>query len=109
MCHPCHTLTRRGSKNGLHLFESLRCCHCISLAKAVGPASANGETGDAGIERITTQTVFDILEIPQRARGAGARRRLAKLMAQLGWMAVRVRGLTRGGSRVAVRRLQSRL
>ena len=27
----------------------------------------------------------------------GACRRLAKLMAELGWMAVRVRGLTRGG------------
>ena len=28
---------------------------------------------------------------------AGTCRRLAKLMAELGWMAVRVRGLTRGG------------
>lgn len=50
-----------------------------------------------GVERLTTQTVFDILEIPQRSRGAGACRRLAKLMTQLGWTAVRVRGLTRGG------------
>jgi hypothetical protein len=57
----------------------------------------HGKIGDDGIERITTQLLFDILEVPQRSRGAGACRRLAKLMAELGWMAVRVRGLTRGG------------
>ena len=56
-----------------------------------------GKAGDDGIERISTQALFDILEVPQRSRGAGACRRLAKLMAELGWMAVRVRGLTRGG------------
>ena len=56
-----------------------------------------GQIGDDGIERVTTQTLFDILEVPQRSRGAGACRRLAKLMAELGWTAVRVRGLTRGG------------
>lgn len=56
-----------------------------------------GKIGDDGIERITTQILFDILGVPQRGRGAGACRRLAKLMAELGWTAVRVRGLTRGG------------
>ncbi len=56
-----------------------------------------GKVGDDGIERITTQLLFDILEVPQRSRGAGACRRLAKLMAELLWTAVRVRGLTRGG------------
>jgi len=63
----------------------------------------HGRIGADGIERVTTQTVFDILEIPQRSRGAGACRRLAKLMSQLGWTAVRVRGLTRGGYREQVR------
>jgi len=62
-----------------------------------------GKVGDDGIERVTTQTVFDILEIPQRNRGAGACRRLAKLLTQLGWTAVRVQGLTRGGYREQVR------
>ncbi len=57
----------------------------------------HGKIGDDGIERVTTQTLFDILEVPQHSRGAGACRRLAKLMSELGWMAVRVRGLTRGG------------
>ncbi|MGD0316950.1 MAG: hypothetical protein ABSB37_13600 [Xanthobacteraceae bacterium] len=56
-----------------------------------------GQIGDDGVERITTQLLFDILGVPQSSRGAGASRRLAKLMAELGWMAVRVRGLTRGG------------
>jgi hypothetical protein len=56
-----------------------------------------GQIGDDGIERVTTQVVLDVLEIPQRNRQAGAYRRLAKLMAQLGWTACRVRGLTRGG------------
>jgi hypothetical protein len=45
-----------------------------------------GKIGDDGIERVTTQTLFDILEVPQRSRGAGVCRRLAKLMAELGWM-----------------------
>ena len=57
----------------------------------------HGKIGDDGIERITTQLLFDILQIRQGSRGAGACRRLAKLMAELGWMAARVRGLTRGG------------
>jgi hypothetical protein len=55
-----------------------------------------GRIGDDGIERITTQMLFDHLELFQRSRGAGACRRLAKLMTELGWMPVRVRGLTRG-------------
>ena len=53
-----------------------------------------GKVGDDGIERVTTQILFDILE-SQRSRAAGACRRLAKLMAELGWTAMRVRGLTR--------------
>jgi hypothetical protein len=57
----------------------------------------HGQIGDDGVERITTQRVLDILEIRQRARRAGTYRRLAKLMTELGWSAVRVRGLTRGG------------
>jgi hypothetical protein len=56
-----------------------------------------------GLERVTTQMLFDVLEVPQRSRSAGACRRLAKLMTELGWTAVRVRGLTRGGYREQVR------
>jgi hypothetical protein len=51
--------------------------------------------GDDGIERMPTQTLFDILEVPQRGRDAGACRRLAKLMRELGWSPIKARGLTR--------------
>src|SRR5436190_18803215 len=50
-----------------------------------------------GLERVSTQTLLDVLEVPQRSRTAGTYRRLAKLMVELGWTAVRVRDMTRGG------------
>jgi hypothetical protein len=62
-----------------------------------------GQVGDDGIERISTQTLFDHLEVLQRSRGAGACRRLAKVMRELGWSAVRVRDLTGGGYKEQVR------
>lgn len=56
-----------------------------------------------GLERVSTQTLLDLLQVPQRQRTAGAYRHLAKLMAELGWTAVRVRDLTRGGYKEQVR------
>ena len=56
-----------------------------------------------GLERISTQTLLDILEIPQRKRTAGTYRHLAKLMTEIGWAALRVRDLTRGGYKEQVR------
>jgi hypothetical protein len=56
-----------------------------------------------GLERISSQTLLDLLEVPQRNRTAGTYRRLAKVMAELGWTAVRVRDLTRGGYEEQVR------
>jgi hypothetical protein len=56
-----------------------------------------------GLERVTSQTVLDVLEVPQRNRRAGTFRRLAKVMAELGWTAVRVRDLTGGGYKEQVR------
>src|ERR1700738_1674988 len=49
------------------------------------------------------KTLLDILDVPQRGRTAGTFRRLAKLMTELGWTAVRVRDLTRGGYKEQVR------
>jgi hypothetical protein len=43
------------------------------------------------------------LEVPQRSRTAGACRRLAAVMTELGWTPVRVRGLTPSGFREQVR------
>jgi hypothetical protein len=48
-----------------------------------------------GIERVTTQMLLDVLEVPQRKRRAGTYRHLSKLMVELGWTAVRVRARTR--------------
>ena|ERR1700722_11766153 len=62
-----------------------------------------GTTGFDGLERVSTQTLMDTLEVPQRSRTAGVYRHLAKLMAELGWTAVRVRDLTRGGYKEQVR------
>jgi hypothetical protein len=56
-----------------------------------------------GFERITSQTLMDLLEVPQRNRTAGTFRRLSRIMAELGWTAVRVRDLTRGGYKEQVR------
>ena len=42
-------------------------------------------------------------EVPQRERTAGAYRHLAKVMAELGWTAVRLRDFTRGGYKEQVR------
>ena len=55
------------------------------------------------LERVSSQTLLDLLEVPQRNRTPGTYRRLAKVMAELGWTAVRVRDLTRGGYREQIR------
>jgi hypothetical protein len=62
-----------------------------------------GKVGDDGIERISTQAVFDLLEVPQRSRGSGASRRLAKLMRELGWTPIKARGLNQAGFREQIR------
>ena len=56
-----------------------------------------GRVDPDGVERLTTQDVFDVLDVAQRERTTAACRRLAKTMRGLGWTALRVRGLTRGG------------
>ena len=62
-----------------------------------------GQIGNDGIERISTQALFDHAEVLQHHRDAGACRRLAQLMRELGWTPVRVRDLTRGGYKEQVR------
>jgi len=56
-----------------------------------------------GLSASPPQNMMDVLEVPQRQRTAGAYRHLASLMVELGWTAVRVRDLTRGGYRETVR------
>ena|SRR6478736_612350 len=62
-----------------------------------------GKVGDDGVERIATQALFDILEVPQRSRSAAACRRLARIMRELGWSTMKARGLTQAGYRDQVR------
>jgi hypothetical protein len=62
-----------------------------------------GTAGFDGFERISTQTLMDLLEVPQRRRTAGTYRQLAKVMAQLGWAAVRVRDFNGRGFKEQVR------
>ena len=62
-----------------------------------------GKVDYDGLERVSSQTLLDLLEVPQRNRTAGTFRRVAKIMAELGWTAVRVRDLTRGGYKEQVR------
>jgi len=40
-----------------------------------------------GLKRISSQTLLDLLEVLQRSRTAGTYRRVARLMAELGWTA----------------------
>ena len=56
-----------------------------------------GKVGDDNVERISTQAIFDVLEVPQRNRGAGACRRLAKLVRELKWVPIKARGLNHRG------------
>src|SRR6266566_2100208 len=73
-----------------------------ALARRADPWRAplerlRGKIGDDGVERIATQAVFDVLEVPQGHRGAGACQRLARLMHELGWRPIRARGLNERG------------
>lgn len=56
-----------------------------------------GTVSSDGLERVSSQGIFDLLEVPMRARTAGAYRRLAKHMRELGWTPLRVRDRTYGG------------
>jgi hypothetical protein len=62
-----------------------------------------GKVADDGIERISTQSLFDELGVPQRGRNAGACRRLAAIMRDLGWHPIKARGLNQAGFRDQIR------
>ena len=89
------------------LLEKLR-AECLEVEQPADPwltplQRIRGKLEFDGQERVSSQTVLDVLQVPQRQRTAGTFRRLAKLMAELGWVAVRVRDLTRGGYKEQVR------
>ena len=82
--------------------DRLRKAQADALARDADPwrlilERLRGKIGDDGVERIATQAVFDVLEVPQRRRGAGTCRRLAGLMRELGWRPIKARGLNQRG------------
>ena len=56
-----------------------------------------------GLERVSSQMILDLLQVPQHSRTAGTYRRVARLMAELGWSPIRVRDLNGRGFREQVR------
>jgi hypothetical protein len=47
-------------------------------------ARVHGKIDYDGLERVSSQTLMDMLEVPQRSRRAGTYRHLSKLMVELG-------------------------
>jgi hypothetical protein len=66
-------------------------------------ARVRGKVEFDGLERVSSQILLDLLEVPQRSRTAGTYRRVARLMAELGWSPIRVRDLNGRGFREQVR------
>jgi hypothetical protein len=48
------------------------------------------------LERVGTQQLFDLLEVPRAGRTSGACRRISAIMTELGWSPTMARGLTPG-------------
>jgi hypothetical protein len=87
---------------GLSLLEEVEHVYARVTAQDADPWRAKlerlrGRIGDDGVERITTQTVFDFLQVPPRHRSTPAHHRLCSLMVDLGWTSMRIRGLNCGG------------
>jgi hypothetical protein len=62
-----------------------------------------GKIGSDGLERVSSQMLLDLVQVPQRSRTAGTWRRLAAVMRELGWTPARVRDLTAGGYKEQLR------
>jgi hypothetical protein len=80
--------------------ERLRQKKAEQAARSIDPwlitlESLRGQIDHKGCEQISTQLLMDILEVPQHERAKNYRR-LARLMAGLGWTAQRMIGPTRG-------------
>jgi len=61
-----------------------------------------GRVAHDGVERVSTNDVFDLLEVPMRRR-ASLTVRLSRVMRRLGWTNIRARGLNPGSYRDRVR------
>jgi hypothetical protein len=101
------TIERRAEGKTVSLLEKLRdeslAVNCPADPWLAPLQRVRGKVEFDGLERVSSQTLLDMLQVPQRSRTAGTYRRLAKLMGELGWTAVRLRDLTRGGYKEQVR------
>ena len=91
----------------MSLLEKLR-AECLEVEQPADPWRAplhrvRGKVEFDGMERISTQALLDILEVPQRERKAGMYRHVCKLMVELGWSPTRVRDLNGRGYREQIR------
>lgn len=64
--------------------------------------TVRGATAD-GCERISTEGLYDLLELPKIARTPGAARRLAAIMRGLGWKPIKGIGLNPHRARAQTR------
>jgi hypothetical protein len=62
-----------------------------------------GDVGHDGVERVATDRVFDLMDIPRLKRTPEAAKRLKLLMLDLGWTPVRSRHVTSRGRASRVR------
>jgi hypothetical protein len=93
---------RAGEEQMISFVEKIRQAQAELAAQNGDPwllplGRLRGKVGDDGVERIASQAVLDFLEVPQCSRGAGACRRLARLMRELGWHPIKARGLNQRG------------
>src|SRR3954451_25045371 len=65
--------------------------------------SIKGRKDIDGVERVSTEAVFEALDIPPFRRTPEAAKQLRRLMLALGWTPVRARHVTSGGRASRVR------
>jgi hypothetical protein len=62
-----------------------------------------GQVGHDGLERISTEAIFEHLDLPPLKRTPDAGRRIRIIMLELGWTPVRARAVTARGRAARVR------
>lgn len=65
--------------------------------------AVRGKVGSDGVERLSTDAIFDTLDLPAFKRTPEAAKRVRAIMTCLGWTSVRARHLTGNGHRSRVR------
>lgn len=65
--------------------------------------AVRGNVGSDGVERLSTDAIFDVLDLPIFKRTPEAAKRVKAIMTCLGWTPVRARYLTSNGHRSRVR------